>query len=541
MIRHFPYSSAALTFGLLFALLATLNISCTRRHEAADFTYINGPEPESIDPHTITGQPEMRIAHAIYEGLTTRNAQGEIIPGVAESWQISEDLLTYRMKLRANARWSDGTPLTAHHFYTSWERALRPTTASLYAEMYYPIAGAEAYNRGEMTDFNQVGITVIDDHTLQIRLHQPCPYFLDLLAFPTLFPIRTDILEKHPKDWIKPSHIVSNGPYRLAAWHLDDRLTLERNPHYYRPAHFHRIHAITLTSPTTAFNLFHTGRTDLILDKGLVPTLFLEKIRHKPYFHANPFLATYFYRFNVTKPPLDNPLVRRALALAIDKQHITTRITRAGETPARSFVPPGIPGYTPYQGPPYDPEAARALLAQAGYPQGRGLPTLTLLYNQSELNENIAVEIQAMWKESLGINVSLKKQEWKVYLASLDQLDYHIARSSWVGDYNDPNTFLDMFVTGRGNNRTGWSHPPYDALIAKANATADSEARMKLLQEAEKILIDEHMPIVPLYYFVGIALYHPDRLGGFHPNVVDHHPLNDLYWLQTSPRRAIAP
>ncbi|MDW8348787.1 MAG: peptide ABC transporter substrate-binding protein [Verrucomicrobiae bacterium] len=529
----FGVASIQITLPLAIILALGIPTACSRYPERPDFTFVNGPEPESLDPHTITGQPEMRIVHALFEGLTTRNGRGEIVPGVAQSWKISDDLLTYRFYLRPEARWSDGSPVTAYQFHQAWERALRPSTASLYAEMYYPIAGAEAYNRGQLTDFSSVGVVPIDATTLEIRLHQPCPYFLDLLAFPTLFPVRTDLIEKYPQEWIKPHRLISNGPYRLAGWYLDDRIILERNPHYHTPAHFQRIHALTLTSPTTAFNLFYTGRADLVLDKGLVPTLFIEKIRDKPYFHANPFLATYFYRFNVTRPPLDNPLVRRALALAIDKAHLTRRITRAGETPARSFVPPGIPGYTPYQGPDYNPEQARALLAQAGYPNGQGFPLLTLLYNQSELNENIAVEIQAMWKENLGITVSLKKQEWKVYLASLDQLDYHIARSSWVGDYNDPNTFLDMFVTGRGNNRTGWSHPTYDSLLAQANATADPHRRMELLRQAEKILIEDQMPIVPLYYFVGIALYHPDRLGGFHPNVVDHHPLHELFWLPT--------
>jgi oligopeptide transport system substrate-binding protein len=221
--------------------------------------------------------------------------------------------------------------------------------------------------------------------------------------------------------------------------------------------------------------------------------------------------------------------VRKAFSLAVDKRRIVEKITRAGELPASSFVPPGIEGYASPEGLPYDPEEARRLLAEAGYPHGKGFPLTTFLYNESQQNRDIAVELQAMWLQELGVKVNLALQEWKVYLNSLSSLDYGIARSSWVGDYPDPNTFLDMFVTGNGNNRTGWSNPSYDRLIADAAKAADPVKRFELLRQAEEILIANQAPVCPIYYYVGIQLYDPAKLGGIESNVLDEHPLKAIY------------
>jgi oligopeptide transport system substrate-binding protein len=325
---------------------------------------------------------------------------------------------------------------------------------------------------------------------------------------------------------------VSNGAYILEDWRLDDRVRLRANPQYWRKevVRLQRIDALSVNQATTAFNLFYSGKTDLLLDKGSVPVQFMDELKTKPYFQLNPFLATYFYRFNVTRKPLNDPRVRQALTLAIDKNRIVQKITKAGEPVANSFTPPGLEGYAPPGGLTYDPRQAQELLAQAGFPHGRGFPLLSVLYNSTDLNQQIATEIQAMWKEVLGITVTLRNQEWKVYLNTLDQLDYDIARSSWVGDYPDPNTFLDCFVTGRGNNRTGWSNPTYDQLMAQAANTANPVLRLELMKKAETILVERELPIAPLYYFVGVTLYHADQLGGFAPNLIDEHPLRELYW-----------
>jgi len=349
-------------------------------------------------------------------------------------------------------------------------------------------------------------------------------------------PVPLHVIEEHGVDWVKPGRLVSNGAFLLEEWRLNDRIRLRRNPHYWEVENvaMETIDVLPVSKANTAFNLYASGQADLMMDKGLVPPALLGEIKKRGDFHAAPFLGTYFLRYNCTKGPFTDPRVRRAFSLVIDKPSIVERITRAGELPAESFVPPGAGGYTPVEGcGGIDVEEARRLLAAAGYPEGRGFPMVTYLYSEGELNEAIAVELQSMWRQLLGVNVQLLRQEWKVYLNSMSNLDYDIARSSWVGDYPDPNTFLDMFVTGGGNNRTGWSDPDYDRLIAAAAAETDPPRRYEILQEAERLLVCEAMPICPLYFYVGIQLYDGARLGGIEGNVLDEHPLKAMYWRET--------
>ncbi len=521
------------TRSLLFILLLGIFGGCHRSTPPSTFTFINGAEPESLDPAIITGQPEMRLVSTLFEGLTARNKKGEVEPGVAESWTLSNDLKTIRFTLR-KAYWSNGDPVTAPEFVQSWERALNPLMASKYADLLYPIKNAESYNKGKIDNFNLVGVHAPDLQTLEVQLENPTPFFLDLCSMATLYPVHFPSLKSEGRNWIKPGKMISNGAYTLKEWKIDDRVVLQKNSHYWRAdqVNIEQITALTTSSATTAFNLFYSGKADLIMDKGLIPTLMIEHLRKQPYFHSNPFLATYFYRFNVTRKPFNNPKVRKAFALSIDKQQIVDKITRAGEPIAHTITPPGVRDYTPPQGLALNIALAQKLLTEAGYPKGKGFPSVSILYNSSELNQQIAVEIQSMWKEALGVNVTLQNQEWKVYLGSLDQLDFDICRSSWVGDYNDANTFLDCFITGRGNNRTGWSHPEYDQRMTESTLEQNTEKRAEILQSAEKILVEQELPIVPIYHFVGMSLYHSDKLGGFEANVVDDHPLRELYLIQ---------
>lgn len=510
--------------------LLTLVSGCGRFHDPAELTFVNGVEPESLDPGIVTGQPEGRLCFALFEGLTSHDAHGQVIPGIAENWDLSPDGRTYTFHLRESS-WNNGDPFTAYDFEKSWERALNPKLASKYAEMFFFIVNAEAYNSGTITDFSQVGAKALDARTFQVTLLQPTPFFPHVCAFVTLLPVHVPSIQRWGDQWIKPGKLVSNGAYELEAWRLDDRVRLRANPHYWAKdkVHLKKIDALSLNQATTAYNLFYSGKADLLLDKGSVPVQFMDELRTKPYFHPNPFLANYFYRFNVTRKPLNDVRVRQALAMAIDKKRIVQKITKAGESIAGSFVPPGLTGYEPPTGVPYDPVKARELLAAAGFPGGKNFPLLSILYNSSDLNQQIAVEIQAMWKEELGIVLTLRNQEWKVYLGTLDKLDYDIARSSWVGDYPDPLTFLDCFVTGRGNNRTGWSNSSYDRLLQQSRETVDPAQRLAQLKAAETILVEKELPLMPVYYFVGLTLYDADKIGGFYPNLIDEHPLRELY------------
>jgi oligopeptide transport system substrate-binding protein len=505
---------------------------CDPGGKRADMVILNGAEPESIDPAIVTGQLESRICYALFEGLLHFDRLGKPQAGIAESWDLSNDGKTYTFHLRANPKWSNGDPVTAADFALSWKRALLPETASEYAYLLYHIKNAQAFNEGKLKDFNQVGVAALDDRTLRVDLEAPVPYFLDLCSFATLLPVHLPTIEKYGDEWIKPVHLVNNGPFLLKEWRLNYRIRLEKNPRYWDARHvqLETVDALPIDNSITAYNFYASNVADLILDKGLTPPSLIPELKTRPDFHAAPFLGNYFVRFNVTRKPFNDVRVRQAFAMAIDRDRIVQKITQAGEPPAYSFTPPGTAGgYHPPRMFGRDVEKARQLLSSAGYADGKGLPTVTYLYDNKKLNEDIAVEIQSMLFEALGVRVELQKQEWKVYLNSLRRLDYDFARSSWVGDYNDPNTFIDCFVTGGGNNRTGWSNAEYDKLVADAAIESDNGKRLRMLSQAEDILLNRSTPICPLYFYMGIQIYDGQKFGGIEPNLLDEHPFREMY------------
>jgi len=506
-------------------------VSCSDSLPPADLSFVNGSEPQSLDPGLITGQLEGRLCRALFEGLTRYDKHGDIRPGAASHWDISENRMRYTFYIREDATWSDGQPVTSTDYLQSWKRVLTPATAAEYAYILYFIENAQAYHKGDLTDFSQVGIKAPDPRTLEVTLTASTPFFLNLVAFPTYFPVPLRAIEAHGDAWGLPENIITNGPFLLADWRIRDRVILLKNPDYWNAEHvrLNRVDALITDKATTAFNLYATGQADLIMDKNMVPQHIISALSGRQDFHNYTYLGTYFYRFNTTRPPLDNPLVRQALSAAIDRQQIVDKITKAGEQIATSLTPPGLSDYVPPDGIGHDPEEAARLLAEAGYPNGEGFPRLSLLYNKSELHEKIAIEVQAMWRETLGIIVDLENQEWATYLDTLSNLRYDIARSSWIGDYPDANTFLDCFITGGGNNRTGWSRDDYDRLIREANRTGDSTKRADLLAEAETLLVRDDPPIAPLYFYAGLLFFDPDRVGGIEPNLLAEHPIDEWF------------
>jgi oligopeptide transport system substrate-binding protein len=285
------------------------------------------------------------------------------------------------------------------------------------------------------------------------------------------------------------------------------------------------VDALTVENASTAFNLYEVGAADLLT---AVPLALVAHLRSRPDFHSRVLLGTYFLRFNVTHSPFTDPRVRRAFSLAVDRRRLVEYILKGGERPARSFVPPGIPGYEPFRGPRFDPEKARAFLVQAGYPDGRGFPAVRFLYNAAEGDRDVAEVLQSMWEKELGVRVELGPEEWKVYLSSMKALRYDIARSSWYGDYCDPNTFLDLFVTGGGNNRTGWGDPRYDALIEKAAREGDPVRRCALFREAERMLLQEEAVLFPAYFFAANFMFRP-HVKGVRMNLMNELSLKDIY------------
>ncbi len=518
----------------IFFALALALAGCGRNPDRAELVLINGAEPELFDPPLITAQATSRISYALFEGLAQFDSHGVPQPGVAERWTISPDGLTYTFFLRKNAVWSNGDPITTADFLFSWRRTLLPSTTSEYAYQLYYIKGAKDFGEGKSTDFSTVGVRALDPFTLQVTLENPTPFFLDLCAFSTLLPVHRPTTENFP-DWAsKPAHFIGNGAFLLKEWRPFDRVRLTKNPRYWNASavQLQSVDIIPTPRPHTAFNFYSTGLADLMMDKGLAPTPLLTELKKRPDFHSSPFLGSYFIRFNVTRKPFDDPRVRKAFCLVLDKEYLVKNITRAGETAATSFVPPGAgSGYTPPPGLSRNLDEARRLLAEAGFPNGLGFPVRYYLYRaDSDLDRDIAVELQSTLKRELGITVQLAQQEYTVYLNSQSKLDYDLSRSTWVGDYNDPNTFLDMLVTGGGNNRTGWSNLLYDKLIADAAKEVDLQKRYAIFRQAEQIILTEDPPICPLYYFVGIQLYDDTKLGGIDPNLLDEHPLKSIFW-----------
>jgi oligopeptide transport system substrate-binding protein len=517
-----------LGFLILIAIPAVLVLG-TGTEEPADFVFDLMSEPETLDTALLSDQPGGRVANALFEGLLTRNPRTLAPePGVAYRWEISPDGTRLAFHLRP-CQWSNGDPVRAGDFVYQWRRILSPGSGARYVDLFFFIAGAEAFHRGESADFGTVGIQAPDDSTLHVRLKHPTPFFLDLCAFYPYFPANPRVVEAHGEDWVLPEHMVSNGPFLLAEWQLRRRIRLRKNLRYWDAAHvdLELVDAIFSEHASTAFNLYATGETDWIDSTGIPPSI-RDAVLKRPDLHTGPYFNTYFYRINVTRPPFGDKRVRQALNLAIDKRAIVEHITRSGQIPALHLVPPGVPGYTSPAGPDYDPERARALLAEAGFPGGRGIPSFEIFFNTSEEHRPIAEVIQQQWKEELGIQCQLVNQEWKVFLNSTRALEYDVSRGSWIGDYLDPSTFLDLWVPDNPNNRTGWSHPEYTRLVRAAGAETDPERRLAILAQAEAFLLDE-APILPIYFYVTLNCFDGTRWGGCEPNLLNMILLKHVY------------
>ena len=506
---------------LAAALLLAVG-GCATDEVTADFVWLIGAEPETLDPALLSGQPGGRVARNIFEGLVF-NDPVDLTPqpGAATAWEISEDGLTYTFHLR-EAAWSDGAPVTAHDFVYAWERVLNPATGSKYANMLYPLEGAEAYNAGDLTDPSQLGVRALDDHTLEVRLHSPCAYFIDLCCFYTTLPVPRHLVEQYGEEWIKPENIAVNGPFLMTEWFLNRRIRLEKNPAYWDAQNvaLNVVDCVPSDNINANFNLYMSGVADWG-DASAVPQYVVPELMERPDFHVAPYFATYFYRFNVNRKPFDDVRVRKALFLATDREAIVKYVTKAGQEPAHSLVPPGLPGYEEARLPEFNIEEAKRLLAEAGYPGGKNFPKCELLFNTSENHKQIAEVLQQQWKESLGIQIELVNQEWKVYLATTLAEDYWIARGSWIGDYLDPNTFLDMWTSENGNNRTGWKNKEYDALIGRAARTVDVEERLRMLRQAEEQILNEEMIILPVYYYVTQNIWDPRDFEGLTGNLLN--------------------
>lgn len=536
-VRRF-FSRARFAFCLGICILL---FGCTRHEPTADITIINNAEPESLDPAIITGIPEFRIVIGLFEGLMRLDPKtARPIPGLAQSWDVSPDGKIYTFYLRTNLLWSTGEPITADDVVYSWRRAASPATASDYAEEFFYLKDGEDFATGKIKDPSLMGVHALDKFTVRVELNHPTPFFLDLCTLPVMSVVPRQTIEKYGDRWLLAKPLPSSGPFELVYWRPNDKVRLKKNPLYWDATNTQSdiIDILPVGSPDTALDLYENGQADIVLDRTLVPSELLDVLLKRPDFHSFDYLGTYFIRFNVTKKPFDDPRVRKALALAIDKENIVKKILRAGEKVADSLVPPGTANYISPPGLGYDPVLARKLLAEAGYPGGKGFPRFEYMFNGAagggdKIHEDIAIEFQQMWRDNLGIQVDLRQVEWKVLLSSLSHLEYETARSSWIGDYDDANTFLDLFISDNGNNRTGWKSARYDALIHEANEQTDLKKREQIFQQAEALLLNNGAPIIPLYFYVGINYFDTNKIQGLYENVLDDHPLEYLRKIKT--------
>jgi oligopeptide transport system substrate-binding protein len=492
----------------------------------------NGAEPESLDPHLTTGVPEYQIIKGLLEGLIREDGKTlEPLPGVAERWEVSDDGRTYTFFLREDAKWSNGDPVTAGDFVFSFRRMLSPELGAEYAYMLYVIEHGQAYHQGGE---QRPSVAALNERTLEITLESPSPYFLRMLNHHAFYPVHAPTLRAaggerdRSNPWARPETFVGNGPFTLEEWSLQERIFLKKSDTYWNrdAVRLNGIFFYPVDDVQTEERMFRSG---LLHRTSSVP---LPRIPHyqkdaSGVFISAPYLTTYYYLLNTTRPPLDDVRVRQALALSIQRELITEKLLKAGEVPATWFTPPGTGGFSPSRQLEEDVDRAKALLAEAGYPEGKGFPEFTLIYNTSESHRAIALVIQQMWQRNLGIRVQLQNLEWQTYIMSRRNLDFDIARAGWAGDYADPHNFLDLHLSKGGNNHTGWGSGTYDNLIRKAAGETDTEQRFKLYDRAERILLEE-MPLIPIYWYTRNYLLHPS-VKGWYPNILDRHDYSEVY------------
>jgi len=520
---------------LIAILLLPLLASCGKRETTVDranrdgvLHFSIGAEPADLDPQTVTGTNDSKIIQSLFDPLVSFEP-GTLapVPAIAERWEISPDGLTYTFHLRADAKWSNGDPLTAQDCVDSWRRILTPTLAADYAYFLYLLRGAEAFNKGRTTDFSTVGATARDAHTLVATLTHPAPYFLQILLNSPWRPIHPrsiaavgDLYNRGTK-WTRPGLLVSSGPFVLKEWSLNQRVVVEKSPTYYDRAkvRLNAIHFYPIDNIDAEDRAFRAGQLHLTWALPLAKVIPLQREK-SPFLRIDPYLETFFFRLNVRKAPLQDPRIRRALSLAIDRDTIAAKILPGGRQPAPTFISPLLVGYTPPERRAYDLAAARQLLVEAGHAGGAGLPPIEILYYNSEILRIVSEAIQQMWSRDLGVKVSLVNQEKKTVFANRRTGDYQVLLGSWTADYLDATTYLDMWRSDSGNNHTGWTDPAYDALLNRANPIVDRSERANVLQQAESLLLDT-AAVVPVYYNTHVYLLHP-AVKGWQPTPMDH-------------------
>lgn len=514
-------------FILALTLLVTVFAGCgSAPGSRKTITATIASEPKTLDPSLNNSVDGGNYILCAFEGLATIGKDGKIVPGTAEKWEISSDGLVWTFHIRKDAKWSDGKDVTANDFIYSWKRTVDKKTAADYAYYIYFIKNGEKINSGK-ADINTLGVKAINDKTLEVTLENPCPFFTEIVAFPVLVPQREDMITKDAAKWaLDPKTYVGNGPYKLISWEHDSKITYEKSDTYWGKDSIlaPQIEWYLMNDQNAILSAFKNGQ--VVYAKN-IPTDEFAAEKEAGNLRIFPLLGNYYIDLVNNKPPFDNPKVRKAFSLAIDRNYLVEKVRKGGETPASGFVPYGIADVKPdpdfrttagelIPAKPQDYQKniaeAKKLLAEAGYPDGKGLPKITYGLNTGAGHEPVAEAIQQMWKENLGVEVEILAQEWNVFQQSRKDGVYSINRNGWLGDYLDPSTFMDIFTTGNGQNNAKYSNPKYDELISAARKETDVKKRIQIFHDAEKVLMDDS-PIAPLFFYTQPVVMSKDLQG----------------------------
>ncbi|MDX7019709.1 oligopeptide ABC transporter substrate-binding protein OppA [Enterobacter cloacae] len=495
----------------------------------------NGAEVQSLDPHKIEGVPESNVNRDLFEGLLVTDVEGHPAPGVAEKWE-NKDFKVWTFHLRKDAKWSDGTPVTAEDFVYSWQRLANPNTASPYASylQYGHIANIDDIIAGKkpVTD---LGVKAIDANTFEVTLSEPVPYFYKLLVHPSVSPVPKSAVEKFGEKWTQPANIVTNGAYKLKDWVVNERMVLERNPQYWDNAKtvINQVTYLPISSEVTDVNRYRSGEIDMTYNN--MPIELFQKLKKEipKEVHVDPYLCTYYYEINNQKAPFSDVRVRTALKLALDRDIIVNKVKNQGDLPAYSYTPPYTDGMKLVEPEWFKwsqekrNEEAKKLLAEAGYTADKPL-TFNLLYNTSDLHKKLAIAVASIWKKNLGANVKLENQEWKTFLDTRHQGTFDVARAGWCADYNEPTSFLNTMLSDSSNNTAHYKSPAFDKLIAETLQVTDDAKRADLYAKSEQQL-DKDSAIVPVYYYVNARLVKPWVGGYTGKDPLDNISVKNLY------------
>ena len=520
-------------FSMVIPALAAQVPPGTALAEKQELVRNNGSEPSSLDPHKVESDVENNIISDLFEGLVSVSPAGEIQPRLAEKWE-NKDNTVWTFHLRPGVTWSDGTAITAQDIVWSWQRLVSPLTASPYAS--YPgnmhiVNGAEIAQGQKAPE--TLGVKALDDTTLEVTLTQPNAAFLAMLAHPSLVPLDKVLISRYGDKWTKPEHMVTSGPYKLSQWVVNERIVAERNPRYWDNAHtvINKVTYLPISSETADVNRYKAGEIDIVYTVPINQFAQLKKTMGDQ-LDVSPQLATYYYEFNTTRPPFNDPRVRRALNMALDKDIIAEKVMGQGQRPAWLISQPDIGGvklHNPeYASWPRDKRIAEAkkLLSEAGYNESHPL-VFNLLYNTSESHQRIAIAASSMWKKNLGVEAKLQNQEWKTMLDAMHTHNFDAVRYAWIADYDDAATFLNNFRTGDSENTSQYSNPAYDEALRNAAKASDTTARGKFYQQAEDLL-GQDVPAIPVYHYVRTHLVKP-WVGGFTPDKLGYYYTKDMY------------